>query len=77
MIYEMPWYKSKIIVGAAISMLGKVLVVSGLIGEFTPENADALTNTIILVISGIGDLMAFGARITQKSAPSITLNTEN
>lgn len=77
MINDLPWYKSKIIVGALISMLGKILVVSGVIGEFAPENVDALTNTVILVISGIGDLMAFGARITQKTAPTITLTKES
>ena len=70
---NLPWYKSKILVGAMISMLGKVLVLSGVIGVFAPEDADALTNTIVLLASGVGDLMAFGARLTQKAAPEITL----
>lgn len=76
MLNELPWYKSKILVGALISMLGKVLVLTGVLGEFTTESSEALTNTIVLVMSGIGDLMAFGARITQKTAPEITLTKE-
>lgn len=77
MIDNMPWYKSKIIWGALVSMLGKILVMSGLIGDFAPEEADALTNTIVLVISGIGDLVAISSRVVQKQAPQITLTKEN
>jgi hypothetical protein len=29
----LPWYKSKVIVGAIISIVAKVLVMTGLIGE--------------------------------------------
>lgn len=74
---EMPWYKSKVIVGALISMIAKLLVVSGLVNEFSPEDSETLTNTIVLVISGVGDLMAFFARVVQKRAPAITLTKES
>jgi hypothetical protein len=73
---EMPWYKSKIIWGALISMTGKVLVLSGAINELTPETSQALTDTIVLLISGVGDLLAIGSRVTQKVAPAITLTKE-
>lgn len=69
---SMPWYKSKIIVGVAVSILTKLLVMSGLIAEFAPEDSENLVNLIVLVGGGIGDLVAFGARLTQKVAPTIT-----
>lgn len=70
---NLPWYKSKVIVGAMISMIAKLAVVSGLVNEVSPEDSETLTNTVVLVISGVGDLMAFFARITQKAAPPIAL----
>lgn len=72
----MPWYKSKIIWGAIISMTGKLLVATGLVTEFAPEDSTMIADTVVLIISGIGDLMAFGARVAQKRAPEITLTKE-
>lgn len=69
----LPWYKSKIIVGAVISIASKVLVLTGILDQFTPEDSETLTNTLVLIGGGIGDLMAFGARLTQKTAPTITV----
>lgn len=71
----MPWYKSKIIVGAAISILTKILVMTGLISEFTPEQSEVLVNTLVLVTGGIGDIVAISSRVVQKAAPDITLAT--
>lgn len=69
---SMPWYKSKVIVGAAIGILTKVLVMTGLVSEMTPEDSESLVNLVVLVVGGIGDLVAIGARVTQKAAPAIT-----
>lgn len=71
----MPWYRSKIIVGAAISIITKLLVASGVIAELTPADSENLANLIVLVAGGIGDLVAIGARVTQKAAPAITAAT--
>jgi hypothetical protein len=73
MIDNLPWYKSKIIIGALISMIGKILVLSGVVSKFAPEDADALTNVILLLISGVGDLIAITSRVVQKTAPPISL----
>jgi hypothetical protein len=70
-----PWYRSKIIVGAAISIIAKVLVMAGVINDLAPEDSENLANIIVLVAGGIGDLLAIGARITQKRAPDITVAT--
>jgi len=71
----MPWYKSKIIVGALISIVAKILVASGVATNFTPEDSDNLANLIVMIIGGIGDAIAIGARLTQKAAPTITAAT--
>lgn len=68
----LPWYKSKVIVGAALSIIAKLLVASGVVSAFAPEDVDQLANLIVLVAGGIGDAIAIGARVAQKAAPAIT-----
>lgn len=68
----MPWYRSTVIVSALISLVTKVLVISGLISELSPEDMDILTNTIVLIAGGIADLVALKSRVVQKQAPQIT-----
>lgn len=70
---KLPWYRSKVIVGAAISILTKVLVMSGAINEIAPADAESLANLIVLIGGGIGDLVAIGARVAQKAAPPISV----
>lgn len=68
----LPWYKSKVIVGAALSIIAKLLVASGIISALAPEDVDQLANLFVLVAGGVGDAIAIGARVTQKHAPVIT-----
>ena len=68
----MPWWKSKVIVGALISILAKLFVISGLTGEITPGETQQVTDLVLIVIGGLGDLLAIGSRITQRYAPQIT-----
>jgi hypothetical protein len=70
---SLPWYRSKIIIGAIISITTKVLVVSGLVSQIAPEDSEALTNLLVLLGGGVGDLMALVARLMQKAAPPISL----
>lgn len=67
----MPWWRSKVIVGAGISIILKVLVLTGLTQEIAPADQTQIIDLVMLVISGIGDLVAIGARVTQKYAPAI------
>lgn len=68
----LPWYRSQVIVAAIISIVSKLLVGFGVIGEFTPEAETELAATIVLVIGGLADLWAMRARLVQKAAPTIT-----
>lgn len=67
-----PWYKSKVIVGAALSILTKVLVATGVVSDIAPADVEQLANGFVLVAGAIGDMIAIGARVTQKAAPAIT-----
>lgn len=69
---EMPWYKSKVIMGVIVSILSKVLFVTGVIGEMAPADQAQMVDLLVLVIGGIGDIVAVGARVVQKEAPKIT-----
>lgn len=69
---ELPWYKSKVIMGVIISVLSKILFATGVIGELAPADQAQLADILVLVIGGIGDLVAVGARVVQKEAPKIT-----
>jgi hypothetical protein len=73
---NLPWYRSQVIIGAAISIITKLLVVLGIIGELAPEDSEQLTSTVVLVIGGLADIWAMRARMTQKAAPPITLTSK-
>lgn len=73
---NLPWYRSQVIIGAAISIITKLLVVLGIIGELAPEDSEQLTSTVVLVIGGLADIWAIRARVTQKAAPPITLTSK-
>lgn len=68
----LPWYRSQVIVAAIISIITKLLVGFGIVGEIAPEDEEQLAATIVLVIGGIADLWAMRARITQRYAPPIS-----
>lgn len=68
---QLPWWKSKVIIGAAISIVCKLLVMFGLVGEIAPGDQQQLADVLVLVLGGIGDLVAIGARLKQKHAPPI------
>ena len=69
---EMPWWRSKIIVSAIVSLILKALVISGLSGDIAPDDQTQIIDLLMLVISGVADLVAIGSRVGQKHAPSIT-----
>lgn len=68
----LPWYKSSVIIGALISAIAKLLVITGVVGEFTDADVEALTNLIILAVGAVGDIIAIVSRINQQTAPTIT-----
>jgi hypothetical protein len=66
----LPWYKSRIIIGAIISILTKVLVATGILDATFDD--ESLTDAALLVIGGLADLWIMYQRTTQKAAPTIT-----
>lgn len=71
----MPWYRSTVIIGALVSIISKVLVMTGLIGDIAPGDQEQLVSIIVLLAGGLGDLFAITARVRQKHAPAITGST--
>lgn len=67
-----PWYKSSIVVGLVVSLVLKGLVISGLVGSIAPGLETQLTEAILLVLSGGGDLWALRGRLVQTAAPVVT-----
>ena len=66
----LPWYKSKIIMGAVVSIITKILVATGVLGGAVDDVA--ITNALLLVIGGAADLWIMYHRTTQKRAPAIS-----
>jgi hypothetical protein len=67
---KLPWYKSRIIVGAIVSILTKILVATGILDA--TFNDETLTDAALLVIGGAADLFIMYQRATQKAAPRLT-----
>jgi hypothetical protein len=66
----LPWYRSKIIVGAAISIITKLLVATGVLDVAIDDSA--LTDIVLLLIGGVADLWIMLSRVRQEAAPKIT-----
>ena len=73
---NMPWYKSKIIVGALLAVLAQILSGTGAIAVVTPDDQARLADLIVQLVGAVGAILALGARLTQKRAPSITLTKQ-
>lgn len=67
---NLPWYRSKIIIGAIISVITKLLVITGVLDA--TFNDEALTDGVLLVVGVLADLFIGYQRVTQKAAPAIT-----
>lgn len=72
----LPWYKSTIIVSALVSLVTKVLVLTGIITDLSPEDSAVITNAIVLIAGGIADIVAVKSRVVQKVAPSIVTSSK-
>ena len=72
----MPWWRSRIIIGALVSILMKVLVVSGFTADVSPADSQQIVDLVLILIGATGDLVAIGARVRQKFVPAITAGGE-
>ena len=73
MLDVLPWYRSKIIVGALVSIACAILAQTGLVTAITGEQQGGIVDLILLAGTIIGGSTAVGARVTQRWVPSITL----
>lgn len=67
----LPWWKSRVIVGALVSAVTKVLALSGVTTEIAPEDEAAWIDLVLILASLAGDFIAIRARVVQVSAPPI------
>ncbi len=66
-----PWYKSRIILGAGVSLISKLLSVTGII-DLDDHVADQIVEGAVIAGGVVGDIVAIHARTTQTEAPVIT-----
>jgi hypothetical protein len=68
---ELPWYRSKIIVGSLVAL---VCLVANKLGIANLAAADQvqLVDLILTIVGGLGGGTALVSRVTQKHAPQIT-----
>lgn len=69
---SIPWYKSRVIVGALVSAVLKALYLTGWVGEIAEGDAEQWVDIAVLLASFIGDAVAARARVVQEAAPTIT-----
>lgn len=66
-----PWYKSKIIVGALASVATKALVALGVPAEIAGAGSGEVANLVVLGVGVAADAIILRSRTKQKEAPAI------
>lgn len=78
---SIPWWKSRVIVGALISALFKAIFAALVLFDVdvgvTDEELAPLVDALVLLVSFIGDAIAARGRITQRHVPTITAGKGN
>lgn len=77
----LPWWQSKVIVGALISAVFKLIFALLVLFEydvpFADEEMQPIVDALVLLVSLVGDFIAGRARVTQRAAPPITLKRKD
>lgn len=73
----LPWYKSRVIVGALVSAVLKILYLTGWVGELADGAEAQWVDVAVLFASFIGDAVAARARVVQEASPKITVKKGN
>lgn len=66
-----PWWQSKIVIGVAVSLVSKLLIVSGLTGDISGDDAQKATDLVVGAIGLVGDGVALVGRVNGK--PNVPL----
>lgn len=69
---SLPWWRSRVIIGAIVSIASKLLVATGAVGEISPEDEGRIADIAVLLVGGVADLVVITARVRQEHAPPIT-----
>lgn len=73
----LPWWRSRVIVGALVSVLCKLLFAFGITSEIAEEDERQLADAALLTMGIVGDAVAIRARLVQEHAPPITSGGPN
>lgn len=68
-----PWYQSRVVTGALISAVLKMVAAFGATVPVTEDQTQAIATVLALLGSLVGDFVAARARVVQKTAPQVTL----
>lgn len=78
---SLPWYKSRVLVGAAISAIFKLIFAVLVLFDARPDIGDdelaPIIDALVLLVSFAGDAIAARARVVQKHAPPVTLKRKD
>jgi hypothetical protein len=67
-----PWYQSRILLGLIVSMVSKMLVISGVASSVSSDKQEFLVNSLVLMVGFAADGYAGWKRLNQEAAPNIT-----
>jgi hypothetical protein len=70
---NMPWYRSRVIVGALVAAFATILERTGLVRDIAPNDLAVWTDFALTLLGVIGAGMTVQGRLTQDIAPRITL----
>lgn len=70
---HLPWYQSRVMIGALVSAILKLVAAVGVTVQVTDEQTQAIVTVLVLLGSLVGDYVAAKARVTQTAAPPLTL----
>lgn len=69
----LPWYQSRVMIGALLSAVLKLVAALGVTVQVTDEQTQAIVTVLVLLGSLVGDYIAAKARVVQTTAPPLTL----
>lgn len=67
----MPFWRSKVIMGALVSLACKLIALTGIVGNIASD--PAVLDAIVVAISFLADAVIVRARVKQTAAPAITV----
>lgn len=73
---QMVWWKSRVLIGALVSVAFKVAFLTGLAEAAAPPDIAEWVDVALILSSFVGDAIAARARLVQEAAPPLTLSSK-